>query len=212
MARHARRPQPPAFAEVDEKVNMLTKDVLVGGDEAAAAEAEKAAAALAEKAHGAVKVVKLRTPLPTLEALEAYIKAQKTLPTALVMGSHFACSTETPVFAASDWRGVSCTSLDVTMRSPCPVFIVRGAEDTPSDRRPPPSAGRLVAIAVDGRFPNSEALTKWAIANAIRESDRVLLVTSPACSAHEREAERCLKVTLGPSPAALLHARRNRIC
>ncbi len=189
--------QAAPFAPVEEPVNSLLDDCLLGADEESGKAAMRAAQALGSNA----RLVKLRSSLPIIDALMAYV-TQFSGADALVMGSHTAAKDAAawyvherhghhPQLLTCSYcrRMASHTTTDVAALSPVPVFIVRSAAQAAAAAAPAqaPSDARFVVIAVDGRAPSSSLLVRWATSNILRSNDTVLLCHKPT-GEHEKDA------------------------
>jgi hypothetical protein len=122
-----------------------------------------------------VDAVELRTVLRVSDALLTYLRflpaAEKA--DALVMGSHGARYVGTAL-----WK-VPHASLDVAAgNTVCPLFLVRVTDEAAAAAAA--TGARFVVIALDGAAPSSSLLTRWAIANALRPTDTVVVVNKGA--------------------------------
>ena len=164
---------------------MLTDDCLAGPDDSGAKMASSAASQLGP----GVRLVKLRTQLAPLACLVRWLADQPASAKAdlLVLGSHLACHAMVPdKMEPCVWDSTAINSVDAASIAPCPVILVRaqhGAGLSPTTPTAASAAGgargerpchnRTVLVALDGRMPDSDFITKWSIENLIQPSDKV---------------------------------------
>jgi len=122
-----------------------------------------------QAAAASVDAAELRSVLRPSDALLSYVRFLPAEEKAdvLVMGSHGA-----RYVGSAIWK-VPHASLDVAAgNTACAMFFLRGDASAVGDA----SAGRFVAIALDGAAPASTLLARWAIVNALRPNDTAVIV------------------------------------
>lgn len=82
------------------------------------------------------------------------------------------------------------------------MFFLRG--EATEEEAAPPAGGRFVALSLDGAAPASQLLTRWAIANALRTTDTVVIVNKNA--ANDPRHARRQRSSLLPAPSMLIRA------
>ena len=201
---------------------MLTDDCLAGPDDSGAKMASSAASQLGP----GVRLVKLRTQLAPLACLVRWLADQPASAKAdlLVLGSHLACHAMVPdKMEPCVWDSTAINSVDAASIAPCPVILVRaqhGAGLSPTTPTAASAAGgargerpchdRTVLVALDGRMPDSDFITKWSIENLIQPSDKV----RAACCPPQRVRQACTAMvasnpafTAAPARWRRAHAR-----
>ena len=174
---HVRAPEVLAAAAtpvVEVAVPAATLPNAVWGADKAAADDVAEALKMLQAAASAVDAVELRSMLRVSDAILSYIRflPAEEKADALVMGSHGA-----RYVGSALWK-VPHASLDIAAgNTACAMFFLRGE---PAEL--PPGTARFVALSLDGASPASSLLTRWAIANALRPVDTVIIVNKNAAA------------------------------